>query len=403
MVAGERISFDESGPLVSLARRVAVAVVIFIVTALALADPARADCISDIVNAIENTASALDSPQCQSSFAESSLVVTGLTAALEADPNLANQVCNALNDATSWLPQIPQQVQQALGSLDPLDFATCACSMYQGIGQLPSEAVDCIQGFICGLSQLVGLGNPCQTCQQPPPVQANCTPPADCSGYRNDPTNPVYAACNNLLEYNTGGPNQGYFPVQEQQEPDGSTIILTGLDTGALTTCSPGQYCVCPSPMKAVSVQEYDPSGDSGWYYVTCQCPTAADRNNDPSQSTHPLQPSGPQAYVCICDSTGLPAVPPNWGQPSSPGGNNLNPTHSICPTPLTGVPCPVAGQIRVNGNKCVAPCTTPGQVMTPDGVCCDPNNVAECGQCCPNGMVPDPANGTCKPEQIAQ
>ena len=43
--------------------------------------------------------------------------------------------------------------------------------------------------------------------------------------------------------------------------------------------------------------------------------------------------------------------------------------------------------------------CTKPGEVMTPDGVCCDPNNVAECGQCCGDGMVPDPANGTCMPE----
>jgi hypothetical protein len=63
--------------------------------------------------------------------------------------------------------------------------------------------------------------------------------------------------------------------------------------------------------------------------------------------------------------------VPPDWGQPKYPGGNNLNPTHSICPVPLTGVPCPVAGQIRVNNNKCVVPCTKPGEVMTPDGVCC--------------------------------
>lgn len=391
-----------SGRLSALARGALLATAM-LASALLAPGPARADCFSDVANAIMNTASALDSPQCQSSFAESSLVVTGLTAALAADPNLANQVCNTLNDVNQWLPDIPPALLSELGPLNPVDFATCACAMYQGVGQLPNEAVSCIQGFICGLSQLVGLGNPCQTCQQPPPVAANCTPPQDCSGYRNDPTNPAYAGCSNLLEFNTGGPNQGYFPVQQQQEPDGSTIVLTGLDTGALITCQPGQYCVCPSPMKVVNVPEYDPSGDSGWFYATCQCPTAADRNNDPSQSTHPLQPSGPLAYVCICDSTGLPAVPPGWGQSQGAGGNDINPTRSICPTPLTGVPCPVAGQIRVSGNKCVAPCTKPGEVMTPDGVCCDPNNVAACGQCCGPGMIPDPANGTCKPQQIAQ
>jgi hypothetical protein len=400
MATGERIAADIGGPLFARARRAVLTSAIFVLVAFAFSARAQADCLSDIVNAVENTASALDSPQCQTAFAESSLVTTGLTAALEADHNLADQICNALNDATQLGSLIPPQIVNALGPLSPLDFATCACSMYQGIGQLPNEAVSCIQGFICGLSQLAGLGNPCQTCQQPAPVPADCTPP-DCTNWRNDPS--LNSACSNLLEYNTGGPNQGYFPVQQTQEPDGSTIIVTGIDTGHLTTCNPGQYCVCPSPMTVGNVQEYDPSGNSTWYYKTCQCPTAADRNNDPSQGTKALKPSGPLAYICICDSTGLPAVPPDWGQPTTPGGNNLNPTHSICPTPLTGVPCPVAGQIRVSNNKCVAPCTKPGEVMTPDGVCCDPNNVAECGQCCGDGMVPNPANGTCMPNQTTQ
>ena len=394
MAAGERIAQDVSGPLLALARGAALAAAMF-----AYAAPARADC-SDVVNGVVNTASALDSPQCQTAFAESSFVTTGLTTFFEGDPNLANQICNAVNDvnnAGSWVSQIPQGLQTALGSLNPIDFATCACSLYQGIGQLPNEVVSCIQDLICGVSELFNLGNPCQTCQQPPPVAANCTPPANCVDYRIHPNDPKYAACNDpnysLLEYNTGGPNQGYFPVQVNQQPDGSTIIIEGLDSGSFTTCAPGEYCVCPSPMTFVPVQEYNPSGNDGWYYATCQCPA----------TTKALRPSGPLAYVCICDSTGLPAVPPDWGKSNGPNGNDLNPTRSICPTPLTGVPCPIAGQIRVSGNKCVAPCTKPGEVMTPDGTCCDPNNVAACGQCCPNGMVPNPANGTCMPEQIAQ
>ncbi|WP_156164618.1 hypothetical protein [Bradyrhizobium sp. LTSP885] len=339
-----------------------------------------------------NTASAVDSPQCQAAFSESSLFTTGLIAAFEADQGLANQICNDVNNVNTWLPSLSQTLLNELGPLNPIDFATCACSMYQGIGQLPSEAVSCIQGLICGLSELVGLGNPCQTCQQPPPLPANCTPPAACYNLQNDPS--LYQTCQNILQYNTEGPNDGYFPVQEQQEPDGSWIIITGISgSGALTTCNPGQYCICPSPMTVVNVREYDPSGNSNWWYATCQCPSG----------TKPLKPSGPLAYVCICDSTGLPAVPPDWGQPTTPGGNNLNPTHSICPVPLTGVPCPVAGQIRVSNNTCVAPCTKPGEVMTPDGVCCDPNNVAACGQCCGPGLVPNPANGTCMPNQTTQ
>src|SRR6202790_3466615 len=331
MAAGERIAQDVSGPLLALARGAALAAAMF-----AYAAPAAADCFSDFVNAVVNTARALDSPQCQTGFGESSFVTTGLTTFFEGDPNLANQICNAVNDVNNagwWVPQIPQGLQTAFGSLNPIDFATCACSLYQGIGQLPNEVVSCIQDLICGVSELFNLGNPCQTCQQPPPVAANCTPPPECVNLQNDPS--LYSKCKDVLQWNTGGPNQGYFPLQTKTEPDGSTIIITGIDTGHLTSCGPGQYCICPSPMIFVPVKEYDPSGNSNWYYATCQCPTAADRNNDPTQGTHPLKPSGPLAYVCICDETGLPAVPPDWGQPPSPGGNNLNPTHSICPTPL--------------------------------------------------------------------
>src|ERR1700687_5028552 len=187
MAAGERIAHDVSAPVSLLARRAVLAAAIFVSTAFFLADRARADCLSDVVNAVENTASALDSPQCQTAFAESSPLTTGLTAAFEADQNLANQVCNALSDVNSWLPAIPQDIQSELGALNPIDFATCACSMYQGIGQLPNEAVSCIQGLICGLSQLRGFGRPCKTCQQPPPLPANCTPPAECINMQIDP------------------------------------------------------------------------------------------------------------------------------------------------------------------------------------------------------------------------
>jgi hypothetical protein len=50
-----------------------------------------------------------------------------------------------------------------------------------------------------------------------------------------------------------------------------------------------------------------------------------------------------------------------------------------------------------------VKPCTSSSEVMTPDGTCCDPNQVTFCGQCCPAGKVPDPANGTCTPLQTTQ
>src|ERR1700693_355059 len=104
MAAGERIAQDVSGLLLALARGAALAAAISVLAAFVFSARARADCLSDIVNAVMNTANALDSPECQTAFAESSLVTTGLTAAFEADQNLANQICNDISNAKSWLP-----------------------------------------------------------------------------------------------------------------------------------------------------------------------------------------------------------------------------------------------------------------------------------------------------------
>jgi hypothetical protein len=212
MVAGPSIAEDVRPPLPVLARAaVLTSVILASLTAFPAAPASADDCFTEIGNAIINTGNALDSPQCQSAFAESSVVTTGFTTAFSADPALANQVCGALNDVNSWLPGIPSWLSSELRPPDPVDFTTCACSLSQGVGQRPNDVVSCIQGFICGVSQLVGLGNPCQTCSQPPPVQANCTPP-DCTNWRNETTPP--AACENLLEINPEGPSDRYFPLQ---------------------------------------------------------------------------------------------------------------------------------------------------------------------------------------------
>lgn len=104
MAIGERIAADVSGPLFRQARRAVLTSAIFVLVAFAFSTRAQADCLSDIVNAVENTASALDSPQCQTAFAESSLVTTGLTAALEADHNSPIKSATPSMTPPSWVP-----------------------------------------------------------------------------------------------------------------------------------------------------------------------------------------------------------------------------------------------------------------------------------------------------------
>ena len=402
-------------------RRIAVRVALFAAAAMIVplnTVHAQSCTPQDWWNALSSAASALTSGDCAAACGDTG--GTGCTAAVAVAGALGgvaagngqgsvgqfcSQVTNLqnasgkLSSIQSWLSAagISQDVTSTiLGALDqigdPLSVAQCGCSLEQGIDQLGGQLVSCLQGAICGLQQDFGWGG-C-SCTPPAPVSANCTPPLSCAT-----TNPSDPQCGNVLLQTPGVNPQ---PVQIKQLPDGGWFVIDNTDgwDGHSQYCAPDSYCSCPSPM-TLKTTPVSGSGD-GTVMLSCGCPTAADRNNDPSQSTHPMQPSGPLAEVCICDSTGQPAVPPDWGQGPS-GGNNLNPTHSICPTPLTGIPCPIAGQVRVSNNKCVAPCSNPHQVMTPDGACCDPNQVAACGQCCPPGMTPNLVKGDCERNETTQ
>jgi hypothetical protein len=112
----------------------------------------------------------------------------------------------------------------------------------------------------------------------------------------------------------------------------------------------------------------------NGEQIFACVCP----------KGTH-ADPSGKLVNgisVCLCDTTNQQA--------------DLRPdSFQMCPA------CPT-GEVQASATgKCVAACAK-NEVITPDGTCCDPNKVTYCGQCCPPGMTPDPALGTCtKPGQI--
>lgn len=359
-------------------RRIALGVgVTLLAASVILLQPpsARADCLSDIANSIANTANAIGSPECDAALGESSAALAVFTGALAADQGLAGQICNAVNDVNQLKGLIPPEVSQALGGLNPIDFAQCACDLSQGIDQIAGEAVSCLQGTICGIQQDLGFG-PC-SCQEPAPVAANCTPPPGCAN------NTASPQCQNLMLQENGVNPQ---PVGWSQLKDGSWFVLDTSDgwDGKSQYCSPDRFCICPSPLVIVRTPV---SWNSNVDMISCGCPQLG-----PGQTTHAAAASGPLAEVCICDSTGLPAVPPVKG--------TTNPTGSICPLPLTGISCP-NGQANWNG-KCVPACAK-GDVRTPDGTCCDPNHVTYCGQCCPQGYLPDPVRGICYQPQQTQ
>ncbi len=351
--------------------------------------PARADgCnFGDVVNAIENTLDSLSSGACGEACADGGagcLVAAGLAGALGAVgasqgqgaiDNFCSQLSTGVGDVgaiQSWLQAagVGADLISAIGSLGAgpiVSVAQCGCDLEQGVNQLSSEAGSCLAGAICGLQQDLGFG------------ACGCTPPA-----------PVEEDCSQIVFDNNYPPS-----ARIDQAANGTLVtdLVTGWD-GHSQYCSPQNYCFCPSPMKLSQPQpdyallQGDPWPCIGqttlycaWTY-SCQCP----------DDTHPAAQSGPLAKVCLCNTTGLAAVPPVK--------STYNPSGSICPIPLTGIPCP-NGQVNVAG-KCVAACGN-DQVRTPNGVCCSPAEVTACGTCCPPGTTADLANGTCTPLQTTQ
>ncbi|MGC9957465.1 hypothetical protein [Roseiarcus sp.] len=352
---------------------------------------ARADgcSVDDLWNAIESTASAITSDACAAACADTAgagcTAAAGITAGLGVAAASQGQgavdgFCSQVNNAQtavgdvgalqSWANAAGMSLDlvSALGSIgDPLSIVQCSCSLEQGVNQLGGDTLSCFQDAICGLQQDLGWGG-CG-CHPPPPVAANCTPPPDCVINNTDP------GCENAIYGAQSNP-----PGQIVKSLSNGTMVVDVTDgwDGKSYWCSPDRYCFCPSPMKLAAVpNDYMNGGtpSNGYVIYYCQCP-----NLGPGQTTHAAAASGPLAEVCICDSTGLAAVPPVK--------SIVNPTASICPIPLTGIPCP-SGEVRV-GSKCVAPCTSKSQVMTPYGACCDPTQVTSCGTCCPAGTVPD-------------
>jgi len=361
---------------------------------------------SDLWNALDNVGGALASGACVSACAdtggtgcEAAIAIAGILGGVAAGSSQGNvngfcsQVNNVQNASgnvsaiQSWLTaagisqSITGEILNALNSIgDPLNVAQCGCSLEQGIDQLGSDVLACLQSAICGLQEDLGWGG-CG-CTPPPPVAGNCTPAAAACGDYN--ANQNSAVCQNAI-YGQLGINP---PPVVTKQTNGGTLVLNVTDgwDGHSAQCSPDTYCFCPSPMQVVAVPNLNADGgnqNNGYVIYVCECP----------KGTKAAGASGGLAQVCICDSTNLPAVPPVKSV--------TNPEGSICPTPLTGIPCP-NGQVRLGAN-CVTPCSNPNEGMTLDGACCDPTQMTSCGVCCPPGTTPDPVSGTCLPPQKTQ
>ncbi len=355
----------------------------------------------DFWNALQNAASSVSSPACDTTYADpvGDAALVGLAAALGGvmaeDPsaNVCGAINNAFNDLTNGQSDLGtlssalgnlgvatgalDTVQQLLsGAANPVAAAECACQWDQGVGALGGDVLACLQSAICGIQQDVGWGG-CG-CTPPTPVAANCTPPIEeCTGYGANPNDP---ACANAI-YGQNGVNP---PPVITKSVAGGTMVISVTDgwDGHSQYCSPDTYCFCPAPMQVVPEPNYYQDGgniNNGYVMYVCECPSG----------TTAAGTSGGLAEVCMCPD-GRPAVPSQVSL--------LNPTGSICPPIVT---CPT-GQEMIGG-KCVTPCSNPNEGMTMSGACCDPNQVTSCGQCCPPGTIPDPTDGTCIPKQVAQ
>lgn len=227
--------------------------------AMFAAASARADncSVDDLWNAIENTASAVGSDACASACADTAgagcTAAAAITAALGgvaagqgqgAVDGFCNQVNNAQNAVgdvgalQSWAAAAGLSIDlgSLLGSIgDPLSIAQCSCSLEQGIGQLGSGVLSCMQGAICDIQQDVGWGG-C-SCQPPPPVAANCTPPPGCVG---DNTLP---GCDNAIYGRITNPPD-YPPGQVVKQLSNGTLVIDVTDgwDGSSQFCAPDRY-----------------------------------------------------------------------------------------------------------------------------------------------------------------
>jgi hypothetical protein len=342
--------------------------------------PARAapGCnLGDLLQAAGNTAGALTSPACAeaSQIGEGAgyVLAGGVVAGLafvqaNSGPDSVNKLCDAVTTGQTdvrnlgdWLAAagISQDVTSAILALGGpvLSVIECGCLLEQSVSQLANDVGACA----CDIANFFGAH--CKNCTPPPPVQANCALPTTCFTGSSDPAcqmNNTISGCYTFL-------GATVCPGSEQDGPSGAFVSthIGDSECGALL------YCFCPKPLVPTwtSVPPLPPgfTNPAAAGVFTCACP----------DGTHQAGTAG-GIPICLCDYTNQPPKVADTPQ-------------GMCPINLLGSCKP--NQIVIGG-KCVTPCSDPTMGMTPDGACCDPNQVTSCGQCCGPGKRP--VNGSC-------
>jgi hypothetical protein len=360
--------------------------------------------INSIWDALQNTLNTIASSNCAGVAADPAMwapvgVAAGVMAGVSQSQqfcqqvqNVQNQLTNVQGDGSSLVTQLNNlgvdasflsSVLDALGSAaDALSVVQCACGLSNNITQVGGDLGSCVEDALCDLQNLAN--------QIDPSLFGSCSGSID-----NIPTNCTQNPCNSqtgACDQNLGGnviwqcPQGDDAPPVTQSNSANGTVVSSTLGASASGVVSV-ESCICPAPMIGKWIPASNYSGawnivsDPGCSFFMCECPAGTTLASN----------SGAGQYVCICQNT---------GQPAQAGPSQFNPDGVACPLPLTGLPCS-NGQINFNG-KCVPACTA-NEVRTPDGVCCNPTQETMCGQCCPAGMVPNPTNGTCMPNQVIQ
>jgi hypothetical protein len=305
--------------------------------------------------------------------------------------------CDAVNDANNWTqdaqqdltnfsnrvkqidPEIASKLQGAIDQAQSTltDVAgveasfICACSVTSGVSDLFDDVGQCVKDALCFLQGEI-FGDDCSG-NPPRPVPSSCfLQPCDQNGQGKycDP-NPI---CIDLGSW-------GAFPFQCNGGPTG--VIPANASVCAYAARNgPYPVCLCPPPMhyqKLPNDISAAPNACSAWDrarpgYLACVCP--------PGTQLQPKTEAG-TVPVCICDGTKRPAVA-------------NDPSGKICPDCYNGqVKDPKTG-------KCVDPCLAP-KIRLDSGKCCLPLQTTSCGECCPDGQIPDPTGTKCitPPPQI--
>jgi hypothetical protein len=260
-----------------------------------------------------------------------------------------------------------------------LQLVSCACKVaeWKGPGELAGDFGACVGDALCAAQDWLHEHvsddfASCSSTPPPPPQLIDCRVDPCAAGMHNcSQDTPVAGQAVQCYGGDPGYTCQGSFCFSE-------SLFQTGQ----------GNYCYCPPVMQRPDGFIYDIDG-SCEYYVRCACP----------DGSKPLSAEGAGAYICICPDTGQPVNADGTCPPPPPPCNCGCQNNQILISKDTKsctctCGCP-DGQFNL-GNKCVTPCANAGDVQLMDGSCCPASQANSCGVCCPSGMKPDEATGSC-------